>query len=433
MAFAAKKKPTQPAKRSSSPPAPAGRGGARTVLFALGIILLGGGLGTGGYILVNGEMPRADHIALPRDAMDPRERLRMEIPASTKAVPPPPVKGNLLAPPPPGIAASKGAEGTPPSPPPSPPSSPPPKEDPPKVQPPPPPPPPPPPVTTIGPETPSPRPAGQPPGYEALVSRLASPKPLLPAPVADLQRQESVGFLPIPAADGRMPWRVYARPFDPPPGSRKPRVGVVVAGLGLDKLATETAIAKLPAEVTLAFSPYAPGLEIWVKKARESGHEVLISLPAETASYPARDPASLGLLVDNTPEENLSKVKQILSRSTGYVGVWLPAGPFTQSTQLAPVLAFLKEHGLLYLGQGIAQGPLPPMTTNVTEIPGNLFREAITAHLNHFSGAAKSKGDGVVVLAPRPVVFEQLGPWFDKLTAEGILLVPVSATVKQSG
>ena len=52
-----------------------------------------------------------------------------------------------------------------------------------------------------------------------------------------------------------MPMQVYAAGFDS--SSRRPRVGVLLAGIGLNQADSEAAIRLLPGGVTLAVSPYA--------------------------------------------------------------------------------------------------------------------------------------------------------------------------------
>ena len=104
-----------------------------------------------------------------------------------------------------------------------------------------------------------------------------------------------VGLLPVISKDGRTPYQAYARPFQ---ANGKPRVALVVGGLGLNASATKAAIERLPPEVTLSFVPYADNLQSWIDQARAQGHEVLnpaeqfngdTTLPLET--YMRRDGA----------------------------------------------------------------------------------------------------------------------------------------------
>ena len=100
--------------------------------------------------------------------------------------------------------------------------------------------------------------------------------------------QSPLGPLPRIGPDGLEPWRVYARPFDAT--DLRPRVAVVMSGLGLSNAATEAAIQGLPGAVTLAFQPYSDGLQRWIGLARAAGHETLLNLPMEPQDYPQSDP-----------------------------------------------------------------------------------------------------------------------------------------------
>ncbi|HET6519758.1 MAG TPA: divergent polysaccharide deacetylase family protein, partial [Geminicoccaceae bacterium] len=93
------------------------------------------------------------------------------------------------------------------------------------------------------------------------------------------------GPLPRVGPDARAPHRVYARGSDPAAGDGRPRVALLVTGLGLWSAATEVAL-NLPPAVSLAFSPYTPDLPGLLKRARGAGHEVLLVLPMEPTGYP---------------------------------------------------------------------------------------------------------------------------------------------------
>ncbi|HLO78332.1 MAG TPA: divergent polysaccharide deacetylase family protein, partial [Magnetospirillum sp.] len=219
--------------------------------------------------------------------------------------------------------------------------------------------------------------------------------------------------------------------FEAPPG--KPRLAVVVTGLGLDKDATEAAITKLPAEVTLAFSPYAGGLDKWIKKAREFGHEIVVMLPAEPVGFPARDPGPWGLLVANSVDENLSRMEQALARAPGAVGVLAPDGAFVRSDKLKPVLTALKDRGLIFLGDGARIDVDVPGALVTTTLDTDLFRDAIEARLNAAARAARDSGSGLVVVSPRPVAFDRLVGWLDRLGDQGVAVAPATGIVKQTG
>src|SRR5262249_24350802 len=100
--------------------------------------------------------------------------------------------------------------------------------------------------------------------------------------------------LPRIGADGRMPIQVYAAGFDS--SSRRPKVGVVLAGIGLIQSESEEATRALPHGVTLAVSPYARDPTRLLAAARAAEHEYLLSLPLEPQGFPLNDPGRLALM-----------------------------------------------------------------------------------------------------------------------------------------
>lgn len=440
---------------ASVEPEPRRRVSLRPLLLGLLVLLLGGGLGGGAYLLSN--MDTRDVIALLDIGDQPRLALQMPGLGGRTAEPPPPAlgAGPLLTPPgapsltPPPMAGepvakpeAAGVAPMPMTPPPPKAES---KPEPAKPEvaalPPPPPviaPPPIPPVpatipvpTPKAPDQPIPAAAYQAPTYATLPARATPPVALPPVPVDGLWRQSAYGPLPVVPRDGRLPWKVYSRPFEN--AGAKPRLAVVVTGLGLDKDATEAAITKLPPEVTLAFSPYAGALDKWIKRAREFGHEIMVMLPAEAVGFPARDPGPWGLLVANPPEENISRLEQVLARAPGAIGVLAPDGAFVRSGKLNPVLVALKDRGLLFAAEGAkVETDLPHAAVTAT-VDVDLFRDAIEARLSAAARAARDSGHGLLVVSPRPVAFDRLLGWFERLNDQGVALAPASAIVKQNG
>ena len=99
-----------------------------------------------------------------------------------------------------------------------------------------------------------------------------------PTPHPALIEQGRYGLMPIISADGREAWQVYARPFNDSDPS--PLIALVIVELGMSR-ANSHNVLRLPGVVTFAFSPYAEGLEEWVRQARSAGHEVLLEVPME--------------------------------------------------------------------------------------------------------------------------------------------------------
>jgi uncharacterized protein len=435
-------------------PPPKRRLRLRPFLVVLGVAILGGALGTGAYFASN--LDTRDLIGL-LDVADQPPRLAIEMPdRKTDAKPDAPA---MLRPPGSAAVDLTAPPVLPPAaeaPPPSSPAVPPAHEAPsqsmvpkapdlsmvPSVVPPPVIPPvlpatpaAPPPIivrqeSPSGPQQPLPRPIDKPPAYANLPAPTAKPKPLGAVPAEGMTRHSGFGPLPVIAADGRQSWQVYGRPFEAK--DTHPRMAVIVTGLGLDREATDMAIDRLPPEVTLAFSPYAGGLDNWVKKARDAGHEVLLTLPVEESGFPARDPGPWGLLTSARPEDNAERLLKVLARTAGYVGVLANDGPFTKSRQLAPILAMLKERGLLYVGNGAEAEPKPPVAVLGGWLDGEVFRDAVESRQKSMAGLVREKGSRAVLASARPATLESMLPWLASLTAEGVTLAPVSALPKVS-
>ena len=72
-----------------------------------------------------------------------------------------------------------------------------------------------------------------------------------------LVETSSIGPLPRIAADGRKPMTVYSRAYDMAADPR-PKVAVVIGGLGFGKALTDAVLERLPADVTLVSTQGLP-------------------------------------------------------------------------------------------------------------------------------------------------------------------------------
>ena len=88
--------------------------------------------------------------------------------------------------------------------------------------------------------------------------------------------------------------QVYAAGFDS--STRRPRVGLLLAGVGLNQAESEAAIRALPGGVTLAISPYAQNTAKLLGAARSAEHEYLLSIPMEPQGFPLNDPGKQALM-----------------------------------------------------------------------------------------------------------------------------------------
>jgi polysaccharide deacetylase 2 family uncharacterized protein YibQ len=246
--------------------------------------------------------------------------------------------------------------------------------------------------------------------------------------------------LPIVSADGRLPMHVYAAGFDR--SNLRPRVGLIVAGIGLNGSASEAAIRDLPGGVTLAISPYASDASQLLTGARLAEHEYLLSVPMEPQGYPLNDPGPHALMTTLAPEENSKRLAWALGRIGGYAGVTNALGAMHgerfagMAEQMEPVLAEVARRGLLFVDarpEAPAEGAAWSRSADlVIDDPGDAA--SIDAKLAELDRIAKEKGSALGLAgAPRSVTLERIALWTKKLAAEGLALAPVSALVQPPG
>ena len=217
----------------------------------------------------------------------------------------------------------------------------------------------------------------------------------------------------------------------PPAANATSKAAFIVYGLGLSQMATDAAINKLPASVTLAFSPYTRNLKSWVDKAKEKGHEVLIELPMESKEFPAQDPGPLGLLTTAEAKDNQDHLEAIVKESTGAIGVLDTMGSkFRESNEhINAVFTKLKASNLFYVqgepGVRTGDATVPTALADVV-VDERPFRAAIDARLDYAERLAKYQGSVVVAMSAKPVSFERLILWLGQAQKKGVALAPVS-------
>ncbi len=293
-------------------------------------------------------------------------------------------------------------------------------------------PPPPPPATPAPPRTAVPSAA-----LPALPRKLV----LAPAPEPAVQVAGRFGPLPAISEDGREPWRVYARPF--PVERDRPRIAILLQDLGLSQEQTNAAIQQLPGSISLGFAPYARRLDQWINLSRAAGHEVLLQVPMEPFDFPTSDPGPHTLLTSAGTDENLERLEFLLSRFSGYVGVYNRMGDrFTSSLEsMRPVLQSIRDRGLLFVDArtsgtsvagGIANDLGLPHALNNREIDQVASRVEIDAKLIDLENIARQQGQALGIARPYPVTLERLAQWAATLEEKGIDLAPVSALIGEA-
>lgn len=246
-------------------------------------------------------------------------------------------------------------------------------------------------------------------------------------------------FAALPPLESRpdVAWQRFRSPFDIQ--DRRPRIAVVISGLGLASRITEAAIKRLPPAVTLSFSPYARNLETHIAQARADGHEVMLDLPMEPMDFPQRDPGPQALLTGVDEATNLARLQWVMDRGSAYVGLASVMGSrFTSSpNHMRPVLELIRDRGLLFLDNGasgrdvstrLAQDLEVPVAFNNRAVDGlQASREAIDARLAEVERIALTDGFAVAMGQPYPVTLERIATWAEDLDDRGFTLAPITA------
>jgi len=254
-------------------------------------------------------------------------------------------------------------------------------------------------------------------------------------PEKALIEDSPAGPLPIRAADGRRPFDVYARAWS---GARGARVAIVIGGLGLSQTGTQTAIGKLPPEITLGFAPQGNSLGRWMQAARREGHEIVMQVPLEPFDFPNVNPGRNTLTVEAGADEILKNLRWTLSRTTNYTAVmnYMGARFSTNPEAMGVMMAELGKRGIGYVDDGTSARSLAPETALKNGVPfaagdaiidGVQDRGAILDKLDELERTARAKGFAVGTGNAFDITVDAVASWASEARKRGIEIVPISA------
>jgi len=256
-----------------------------------------------------------------------------------------------------------------------------------------------------------------------------------------LLEKSRYGMIPI-VADGLKPFTAYAADADRAKAAKMPVVAVVVGGLGVGAAKTVDAILKLPAAVTLAFTPYGSDPTRLAERARAQHHEILLQIPMEPYEYPDNDPGPQTLLTTLAPEQNIDRLYWHLSRFQGYAGIanFMGARFVATDAAMLPIVREAAKRGLGYFDDGMARSAAPALaaaqampfakadvTIDAVPTAGEIDRA-----LAKLESLAKERGTSVGVASALPVSIERIGVWTRMLESHGIMLVPLTTAMLKS-
>ena len=259
---------------------------------------------------------------------------------------------------------------------------------------------------------------------------------------ARLLEKSRYGMIPV-IADGLKPFTVYAAEADRVKAAKMPVVAIVVGGLGVGAAKTTDAIMKLPAAVTLAFTPYGSDPGKLAERARAQRHEILLQIPMEPYDYPDNDPGPQTLLTTLGAEQNLDRMYWHLSRFQGYARIanFMGARFVTADPVMQPIIREAAKRGLGYLDDGSAPRSVAPALAAGQAMP---FAKAdftidavptsaeIDRTLAKLESLARERGTAVGVASALPISIDRIGVWIKALESRGIMLVPLTTAMLKS-
>jgi polysaccharide deacetylase 2 family uncharacterized protein YibQ len=257
-----------------------------------------------------------------------------------------------------------------------------------------------------------------------------------------LLEKSRYGMIPV-VADGLKPFTVYAAEADRVKAAKMPVVSIVIGGLGVGAAKTADAIMKLPAAVTLAFTPYGSDPSKLAERARAQRHEILLQIPMEPFDYPDNDPGPQTLLTTLGAEQNLDRLYWHLSRLQGYAGIAnFMGGRFVVTDAvMQPIVREAAKRGLGYFDDGsaprtvaptLAAGQAMPFAKADFSIDAVPTAAEIDRTLAKLENLAKERGTAVGVASALPVSIERIGAWIKTLESRGIMLVPLTTAMLKS-
>jgi polysaccharide deacetylase 2 family uncharacterized protein YibQ len=225
--------------------------------------------------------------------------------------------------------------------------------------------------------------------------------------------------------------------------AKTPAIAIVIGGLGVGAAKTADAIMKLPAAVTLAFTPYGSDPGKLVERARAQRHEVLLQIPMEPFDYPDNDPGPQTLLTSLGADQNLDRLFWHLSRFQGYVGLASFMGARFVATDAAmqSVIREAGKRGLGYLDDGsaprsvagaLAEGQPMPFAKADLAIDAVPTSVEIDRALAKLESLAREHGTAVGMASALPISIDRIGIWAKTLESHGVMLVPLTTVMLKS-
>ncbi len=263
--------------------------------------------------------------------------------------------------------------------------------------------------------------------------------PLPAAPVKGLSEVKDGLTLPMARFEDEMtPFQAYKRPFTAIAGRHL--VSIVVVDFGLSATLSQSTLDTLPADVTVALTPYAEDAAEWGTKARAKGHEFWVSLPMQTNNA-EDDTGPNTILVNAGLQQNQDRLLATMASAVGYAGLVSQKNHAYSSDDIdvAPMMKQIFGRGLgltesnpngSAFGEALAAKAGAPYVRNNFWLGDDLRPETIDRTLQAAELQASKQGNVVVFVQPYPVILKKIQEWIAEADQRGLQLAPLSAMAK---
>ncbi|MCK1475793.1 divergent polysaccharide deacetylase family protein [Bradyrhizobium sp. 197] len=270
----------------------------------------------------------------------------------------------------------------------------------------------------------------------------SAPLPVMTGIDPKLLEKSRYGMIPVVAGDLK-PFNVYAADADRAKAAKMPVVAILIGGLGVGAAKTTDAIMRLPAAVTLAFTPYGSDPGKLAERARAQRHEIFLQIPMEPYDFPDNDPGPQTLLTSLSADQNMDRLYWHLSRMQGYAGLtnFMGARFIATEPAMQPIIREAAKRGLGFFDDGSSPRSIAPQAAASQAMPfgrGDIAIDVVPTPaeidraLNKLEAAARERGAAVGTASALPVSIERIGAWTKTLSDRGILLVPLTTAMLKS-
>jgi uncharacterized protein len=213
----------------------------------------------------------------------------------------------------------------------------------------------------------------------------------------------------------------------------KPKIALLITELGEQPALTREAIAKLPRQIGLGFSPFGTLNGSLLDAARASGHEIWVGVPMQPKRYPQIDPGKNALLLGVGDAENVRRFEWALSQvpgsKTGFYNMMGSA--FTaKAAALKPIMAAATLKQLAYVDTRSGMDTVGPDAASRAKVRTVLSRgyldepaSDLAKRLDSLVEIARKEGEVTAMVSLSPAAIAAVTAWANQTEAAGIELV----------